>query len=81
MSNKQANPKELQDLYKRVFNSDDGKLVIGDLQKRFWMMQPTYCVGDTHETAYREGQRSIVLALMGLLREDNREYPTETEKE
>lgn len=41
MSNKQANPQELQDLYKRVFNSDDGKLVIGDLQKRFWMMQPT----------------------------------------
>ena len=69
-------PKELKELYAYVFGTEDGQKVLDDLKNRFWFYQPTYAPNDTHETSYREGQRSIVLSLMGLLKEDNRKLPT-----
>ena len=48
--------KELKDAYKRIFNSDEGKIIISDLEKRCHFLSTTNVKGDSHESAYMEGQ-------------------------
>jgi hypothetical protein len=74
-------PDELKQMYRRVFDTEDGQKVIDDLKARFWFHAPVHAPGDTHETAYRDGQRSIVLSLIAMLQEDNRELPITTIEE
>jgi len=73
-------PDELHQMYRRVFETEDGLRVIEDLKTRFWFHAPVHAPGDTHETAYRDGQRSIVLSLISMLQEDHRELPTTAEE-
>lgn len=56
------NIKELIKTYKRVFESSDGEEVLEDLKKRC-NFHTTSFVNDSHETAFREGQRSVVLLI------------------
>ena len=62
---------ELQTDYKTVFNSDEGVRVMADLEKRCHFMTTTNIKGDSHESAYMEGQRSILLFLKAMLQNDN----------
>lgn len=59
--------KELREAYKKIFESDDGKLVIKDLEKRCHFMSTTNVKGDSHESAYMEGQRSVLLFIKSML--------------
>jgi hypothetical protein len=43
--------KELQTNYKTVFNSDEGKRVLADLEKRCHFLTTTNIKGDSHESA------------------------------
>ena len=63
--------KELREAYKKIFESDDGKVVIKDLEKRCHFMSTTNVKGDSHESAYMEGQRSVLLFIKSMLQEDN----------
>ena len=47
--------------YKIVFNSDDGKKVIKDLEKRCHEFVTTHDKNNSHETAFLEGQRSVLI--------------------
>jgi len=58
---------ELQTDYKTVFNSDEGVRVIADLEKRCHFMTTTNIKGDSHESAYMEGQRSVLLFIKQML--------------
>lgn len=51
-------------MYKNVFDTNDGRLVLADLMKRFKVFSNTYRANDTHGTAFCEGQRSVVLDLL-----------------
>ena len=51
---------ELTKTYQRVFNSDDGKTVLSDLEKRCNVHNTSFS-NDPHETSFREGQRQVVL--------------------
>ena len=62
---------ELQTDYKTVFNSDEGVRVMADLEKRCHFMTTTNIKGDSHESAYMEGQRSILLFIKAMLQNDN----------
>ena len=53
--------------YKIVFNSDDGKKVIKDLEKRCHEFVPTHAKGDSHETAFLEGQRSVLVFIKSMI--------------
>tara|TARA_Y100000593_G_scaffold91988_1_gene182271 strand:- start:363 stop:551 length:189 start_codon:yes stop_codon:yes gene_type:complete len=53
--------------YKLVFNSEDGTTVLDDLKKRFHMTTPTFVAGDSHESAFLEGQRSVVLTIENMI--------------
>ena len=52
---------QLQTDYKVIFNSDEGVRVMADLEKRCHFMTTTNIKGDSHESAYMEGQRSVLL--------------------
>ena len=63
--------KNLKTNYKMIFSSDEGKQVLSDLEKRCHHHTTTNIKGDSHESAYMEGQRSILLFIKAMLLNDN----------
>lgn len=63
-------------IYDRIFQMDkDGQAILEELARLFYD-RPSYTQGDTHETAYKEGQRSVVAFLIrkcGLVNEEANE--------
>ena len=59
--------KQLQNDFKTVFNSDEGKRVLADLEKRCHFLTTTNIKGDSHESAYMEGHRSVLLFIKQML--------------
>ena len=67
-------PKYIEQLktnYQIIFNSDQGKIVLSDLKKRCHFFTTTNIKGDSHESAYMEGQRSVLLFIKSMLQDDN----------
>ena len=62
--------KGLQTNYKTIFNTEEGKKVLTDLEKRCHYHSTTNVKGDSHESAYMEGQRSVILFIKSMLRND-----------
>ena len=56
--------------YEYIFNTEEGKEVLLDLEKRCHYHSTTNVKGDSHESAYMEGQRSVVLFIKSMLRKD-----------
>ena len=56
--------------YQYIFNTDEGKEVLSDLEKRCHYHSTTNVKGDSHESAYMEGQRSVILFIKQMLRKD-----------
>ena len=56
--------------YTYIFNTDEGKEVLSDLEKRCHYHSTTNIKGDSHESAYMEGQRSVILFIKSMLRND-----------
>ena len=51
-------------VYNRVFEQDaDGRAIIDELTTEY-VLRVSHVPGDPYETAVRDGQRSVVLALM-----------------
>ena len=64
--------KGLQTNYKTIFNTDEGKEVLSDLEKRCHYHSTTNVKGDSHESAYMEGQRSVLLFIKTMLQKENK---------
>jgi hypothetical protein len=65
-----ANNNKLKDLvqqYKIVFGSDEGSQVISDLEKRCHYNVSTFSKDSTTETAFMEGQRSVLLFIKAMI--------------
>mgnify|MGYP003114326865 CR=1 FL=1 len=60
---------DLKKTYRQLFNTDEGKIVLNDLELRFHILASTYVPGDPHDTSYREGQRSVVLTILRMMEE------------
>ena len=73
-SNKQLENlvKKLGDNYQYIFNTDEGKEVLSDLEKRCHYHSTTNVKGDSHESAYMEGQRSVLLFIKSMLQKENK---------
>ena len=56
--------------YQYIFNTEEGKEVLTDLEKRCHYHSTTNVKGDSHESAYMEGQRSVILFIKSMLRKD-----------
>ena len=59
--------KQLVIAYKQVFESDHGKKVLEDLEKRCSYHSTTHIKGDSHESAFLEGTRSVILFIKNML--------------
>ena len=59
-------PEDLRATYRALFNTDDGQEVLKDLQIRFHIHRPVFST-DAAETAFRDGQRSVVLMVQSFL--------------
>jgi len=62
--------KGLQKNYEYIFNTEEGKEVLLDLEKRCHYHSTTNVKGERHESAYMEGQRSVILFIKSMLRKD-----------
>ena len=52
------------DFYNRIFQKDnDGKAVLEELCRQFYD-RPSYVKGDAYDTAFKEGQRSVVAFIL-----------------
>jgi|TARA_R100001198_G_C5116127_1_gene141173 hypothetical protein len=66
----QAYIKKLREDYQFTFSSEEGKQVLSDLEKRCHYHTSTNVKGDSHESAYQEGQRSILLFIKQMLQKE-----------
>ena len=57
--------------YQFLFSSNEGKEVMSDLERRCHHHTTTNVKGDSHESAYMEGQRSILLFIKAMLQNEN----------
>ena len=61
-------PEDLRAAYKFILEHNDGQVVMDDLGLRFHIHASTFSP-DACETAFREGQRSVILFMQSMLRE------------
>ena len=62
------NPKELRQTYRTVLMSEDGEKVLEDLSARFGLWKSSF-TPNSDETAFREGQRDVVLFLHNMIKD------------
>ena len=62
-------PEDLKANYKLVFSSEEGQIVMNDLQKRCNLFAPVFSE-NTHEMAFKDGQRNGALFLLTMLSND-----------
>ena len=63
---------QLKKDYKVVFNTEEGKRVLKDLKFRCHHYMPTHVKNDSHESAFLEGQRSVLLTILSFIKEENK---------
>lgn len=56
--------------YRRVFGGEPGQRVLRDLMRRHFVLSSTQIPGDSHESAFNEGRRAVVLDVLAALRAD-----------
>lgn len=61
---------ELKEAYAFLFGETDGDTVLQDLEMRFHIHAPSFS-SDPYETAFREGQRSVVLFIHSMMEKFN----------
>ncbi len=60
--------KQLREDYKIVFNTDEGSRVLNDLEKRCHLFVTTFSKDNSHETAFLEGQRSVLIFMKAMIK-------------
>ena len=58
---------QLKNDYKIIFNTDEGKRILNDLEKRCHEFATTFSK-DSYETAFLEGQRSMLIFIKAMIK-------------
>jgi uncharacterized UBP type Zn finger protein len=69
MAEREDELKQLKQDYGITFASKEGERVLADLQSAYYH-RGSFVKGDPHETSHREGQRSVLIRIINLLKED-----------
>lgn len=56
--------------YKILFESDRGKKVLWDLMKTTDFLGPSHVIGDSHTTAFNDGQKNVVRHILKKIKTD-----------
>tara|TARA_R110002167_G_scaffold330346_1_gene537009 strand:+ start:284 stop:505 length:222 start_codon:yes stop_codon:yes gene_type:complete len=65
----QEDLKKIKSIYKITFDSPEGQKVLADLKSAYYH-RGSYSKNDSHETSYREGQRSVLIRIINLIKEN-----------
>lgn len=57
--------------YQYTFGTEQGKRVLLDLMRAHHILSPSYINNDPHETSFREGERNVILRILGIVNIDN----------
>jgi hypothetical protein len=57
---------QMAQVYARVFNSPDGRLVLEDFKRSFGD-RTSFVAGDVYSTCFKEGSRHVYLSVLDLL--------------
>jgi uncharacterized protein YutD len=68
MDQQNKNLLELKKNYKTAFDSEEGKQVLSDLEKRCHEFVSTFSKDNSYETAFFEGQRSILIFIKAMIK-------------
>lgn len=66
-----SNKARLHDSYQSVFDTPSGEVVLHHLMKLFHVTTPTFTHGDSHASAFKEGQRHVVLSILRYVNKDH----------
>jgi len=58
---------QLKKDYKIIFGGDEGQRILNDLKLRFYEFSTTHQKGDPYETAFLEGQRSVLIFIKAMI--------------
>ena len=61
--------KQLEGDYQTTFNTKEGERVLADLESAYY--HRSSFSKDPYETAFKEGQRAVIVRILNLLKEDN----------
>lgn len=61
--------KQLKKDYQFIFDTEEGKRVFADLKSAYYH-RSSYTKDDPYETAFREGQRSVIIRIINLIKEE-----------
>ncbi len=61
--------KQLEGDYKTTFSTKEGERVLADLESAYY--HRSSFSKDPYETAFKEGQRAVIVRILNLLKEDN----------
>jgi hypothetical protein len=69
VANKEAEKliEQLRQDYKIIFNTDEGKRILNDLEKRCHEFVTTFSKNSSYETAFLEGQRSVLIFIKAMI--------------
>ncbi len=69
MANKEPEKliEQLRQDYKIIFNTDEGKRILNDLEKRCHEFVTTFSKNSSYETAFLEGQRSVLIFIKAMI--------------
>ena len=67
MADAQQILEQLKKDYQHIFDTDEGKRVLADLQRRCFFKASTFVPDNANETFVREGQRSVVLHIINMI--------------
>jgi hypothetical protein len=70
---------QIHSAYKRVFESEDGQVVLRHLMKIGYMTRSTFVAGDPQRTALNEGSRRLVLSILRITKKNPQEIQREIE--
>ncbi len=58
-------------IYKKIFNSEEGKYILNDIYKFCRIHSPSYVEGSSHKTAYNEGAKSFAYHIQSILKQSD----------
>jgi len=69
-SNKPTATAQVKIDFAQTFTTEQGAKVLRHLAKGFHLSDVTHIPGDPYETIYREGQRSVILHIMDMMKKN-----------